>query len=98
MLRNFDWSCYSNSQTLVTLHVQQITHMEMIKGIAGHGYHDELVVPIIENSAREFELTDALAEAVIARFDHLLRSMVVSLVKSFVCSSCRCKYTTLALP
>lgn len=42
----------------------QITHMEMIKGIAGHGYYDELVVPIIENSAREYELTDALAAAV----------------------------------
>lgn len=42
----------------------QITHMEMIKGITGHGYYDELVVPIIENSAREYELTDALAEAV----------------------------------
>jgi methylthioribulose 1-phosphate dehydratase/enolase-phosphatase E1 len=38
--------------------------MEMIKGITGHGYYDELVVPIIENSAREYELTDALAEAV----------------------------------
>ncbi|TKY66508.1 bifunctional methylthioribulose-1-phosphate dehydratase/enolase-phosphatase E1 [Spatholobus suberectus] len=25
----------------------QITHMEMIKGIKGHGYYDELVVPII---------------------------------------------------
>lgn len=41
----------------------RITHMEMIKGIAGHGYYDELVVPIIENSAREYELTDALAAA-----------------------------------
>lgn len=38
--------------------------MEMIKGIAGHGYYDELVVPIIENTAREYELTEALAEAV----------------------------------
>lgn len=38
--------------------------MEMIKGITGHGYYDELVVPIIENSAREYELTDALAAAV----------------------------------
>ncbi|KAL3680468.1 hypothetical protein R1sor_023424 [Riccia sorocarpa] len=44
----------------------RITHMEMIKGIAGHGYYDELVVPIIENSAREYELTDALAEAIAA--------------------------------
>ena len=42
----------------------QITHMEMIKGITGHGYYDELVVPIIENTAREYELTDSLAAAV----------------------------------
>lgn len=42
----------------------QITHMEMIKGIQGHGYYDELVVPIIENTAYENELTDSLAEAV----------------------------------
>ncbi|KAH9621410.1 hypothetical protein KSS87_012544 [Heliosperma pusillum] len=41
----------------------RITHMEMIKGIQGHGYYDELVVPIIENSAHERDLTDALAEA-----------------------------------
>ncbi|KAK4398374.1 putative bifunctional methylthioribulose-1-phosphate dehydratase/enolase-phosphatase E1 1 [Sesamum angolense] len=41
-----------------------ITHMEMIKGIQGHGYYDELVVPIIENTAHERELTDSLAEAI----------------------------------
>ncbi|BBN17011.1 methylthioribulose-1-phosphate dehydratase [Marchantia polymorpha subsp. ruderalis] len=44
----------------------RITHMEMIKGIKGHGYYDELVVPIIENSAREYELTDALEAAIAA--------------------------------
>lgn len=38
--------------------------MEMIKGIQGHGYYDELVVPIIENTAYEFELTESLAKAV----------------------------------
>lgn len=38
--------------------------MEMIKGIQGHGYYDELVVPIIENTAHERELTESLAEAV----------------------------------
>lgn len=38
--------------------------MEMIKGIKGHGYYDELVVPIIENTAYENELTDSLAKAV----------------------------------
>ncbi|GLT83333.1 hypothetical protein SLE2022_016280 [Rubroshorea leprosula] len=41
-----------------------ITHMEMIKGIKGHGYYDELVVPIIENTAYESELTDSLAKAI----------------------------------
>ncbi|RZC46538.1 hypothetical protein C5167_039485 [Papaver somniferum] len=42
----------------------RITHMEMIKGIQGHGYHDDLVVPIVENTAHEGELTDSLAEAI----------------------------------
>ncbi|KAL8510216.1 hypothetical protein ACS0TY_017146 [Phlomoides rotata] len=42
----------------------RITHMEMIKGIQGHGYYDELVVPIIENTAHERELTESLAEAI----------------------------------
>ncbi|CAH2070046.1 unnamed protein product, partial [Thlaspi arvense] len=41
-----------------------ITHMEMIKGIQGHGYYDELVVPIIENTAYENELTDSLTKAI----------------------------------
>ncbi|KAG8089828.1 hypothetical protein GUJ93_ZPchr0011g28551 [Zizania palustris] len=44
----------------------RITHMEMIKGIKGHGYHDELVIPIIENTPYEYELTDSLAEAIAA--------------------------------
>lgn len=44
----------------------QITHMEMIKGIKGHGYYDELVIPIIENTAYEYELTESLAKAVCA--------------------------------
>lgn len=38
--------------------------MEMIKGIQGHGYYDELVVPIIENTAYENELTESLTKAV----------------------------------
>ncbi|CAI9295105.1 unnamed protein product [Lactuca saligna] len=42
----------------------RITHMEMIKGIQGHGYYDELVVPIIENTAQERELTESLAAAI----------------------------------
>lgn len=45
--------------------IYQITHMEMIKGIQGHSYSDELVVPIIENTSHEGELTEPIAEAVI---------------------------------
>jgi methylthioribulose-1-phosphate dehydratase len=42
----------------------ECTEIEMIKGIAGHGYYDRLVVPIIENTARECELADRLAAAI----------------------------------
>lgn len=51
--------------------------MEMIKGIQGHGYYDELVVPIIENSAHERDLTDSLAAAV--------SSIYVLLLSHFIC-------------
>ncbi|KAG2561936.1 hypothetical protein PVAP13_8KG210508 [Panicum virgatum] len=44
----------------------RMTHMEMIKGIKGHGYRDELVIPIIENTPYEYELTDSLSEAIAA--------------------------------
>ena len=40
------------------------THLEMMKGIAGHTYHDELVVPIINNTARECELVNELERAI----------------------------------
>lgn len=43
-----------------------ISHMEMIKGIDGMGYHDRLVVPIIDNTARECDLADAMGEAIAA--------------------------------
>ena len=41
-----------------------ISHLEMIKGIRGMGYGDTLTVPIIENTARECDLADALEEAI----------------------------------
>lgn len=42
----------------------RITHIEMIKGISGHGYQDQLVVPVLENTPREAELADAIGEAI----------------------------------
>jgi methylthioribulose-1-phosphate dehydratase len=43
-----------------------ISHLEMIKGITGMGYHDRLVIPIIDNTARECDLADALEAAILA--------------------------------
>jgi methylthioribulose 1-phosphate dehydratase/enolase-phosphatase E1 len=40
-----------------------ITHQEMIKGIAGHGFLDSCAVPIIENTPHECDLADSLGEA-----------------------------------
>lgn len=41
----------------------RVTELEMMKGIRGVGYHDELVVPIVENTAHECDLAGAMAEA-----------------------------------
>jgi methylthioribulose-1-phosphate dehydratase len=49
--------------TLVFGHVFRVTHLEMMKGVTGLGYHDELVVPIIDNTAQECDLADAMADA-----------------------------------
>jgi methylthioribulose 1-phosphate dehydratase/enolase-phosphatase E1 len=38
----------------------------MIKGIAGYGYFDQLIIPIIENTAWEHELADSLGETIAA--------------------------------
>ncbi|WIA33460.1 hypothetical protein OEZ86_006590 [Tetradesmus obliquus] len=43
----------------------RVTHIEMIKGIEGHGFYGNCVVPIIENTARECELTDRMRQAII---------------------------------
>jgi methylthioribulose 1-phosphate dehydratase/enolase-phosphatase E1 len=42
----------------------RISHQEMIKGIQGYGYFDELRIPIIENTAWEHELADSLGECI----------------------------------
>lgn len=43
-----------------------VSHLEMIKGIEGHGFHDRLTVPIIENTARECDLALSLEQAMLA--------------------------------
>ena len=43
-----------------------ISELEMIKGIDGMSYHDRLVVPIIENTARECDLAASLEAAIVA--------------------------------
>jgi methylthioribulose-1-phosphate dehydratase len=60
---------HSENALLATLLFEdtfRCTHLEMMKGIQGHGYHDVLEVPIIENTAHECDLADSLAEAMTA--------------------------------
>jgi len=58
-------SIHAMTATLLFEKEFSISHLEMIKGIQGMGYHDTLVVPIIENTARECDLADALEEAIL---------------------------------
>lgn len=49
--------------TLTCGDVFRVTHLEMMKGIAGTGYHDVLEVPVINNTAHECDLADSMADA-----------------------------------
>ena len=49
--------------TLLYGDVFECTEIEMIKGLAGHGYYDRVRVPIIDNTARECELAERMAAA-----------------------------------
>ncbi|MCB1326899.1 MAG: methylthioribulose 1-phosphate dehydratase [Spirochaetales bacterium] len=44
--------------------VLEFRELEMLKGIQGHGYHDTFRLPVIDNTARESELTDSLRVAI----------------------------------
>lgn len=48
--------------TMIANETFEVTHLEMMKGIAGIHYHDRLIVPIVENTAREADLADPVAE------------------------------------
>lgn len=67
-LRDAGAVLHSHSQqamlaTLLYEDVFRITHVEMMKGIQGVGYHDTLEVPIVENTAHECDLADRMAAA-----------------------------------
>jgi methylthioribulose-1-phosphate dehydratase len=57
-------SIHALGATLISGATFRATHLEMIKGVAGHGYHDVLEVPILENTAHECDLADALGAAI----------------------------------
>ena len=56
-------SVHAVMATLLFEDTFEATHLEMLKGLRGHGYRDRLVVPIIENTPREAELSDSMAKA-----------------------------------
>ena len=58
-------SIHAMSATLLFENEFSISHLEMIKGIQGMSYHDTLVVPIIDNTARECDLAGALEDAIL---------------------------------
>ena len=54
-----DWQCNARwSQPLFPF-------VWLVQGIIGHGYLDELVIPIIENTPVERDLTDSLRKAIL---------------------------------
>jgi len=57
-------SRHAMAATLISGATFRVTHLEMIKGVAGHGYHDVLEIPILENTAHECDLADALGAAI----------------------------------
>ena len=58
-------SIHAVMATLLFKEEFSISHLEMSKGIDGMSYADRLVVPIIENTARECDLADSLEEAIL---------------------------------
>lgn len=50
--------------TLISTDAFRVTHLEMLKGLRGVGYHDLHEVPVIDNTAHEEDLADSLADAI----------------------------------
>ena len=49
---------------LVTGNHLQMKHLQMVKGMRGHGWEDTLTIPIIENKATEDAIADVIEQAV----------------------------------
>lgn len=67
-----DLACISPLVDLFAVRITTILSCSMllpVQGVQGHGFYDNLVVPIIENTARECELTDRLRQAMKVRQD-----------------------------
>ena len=54
---------YAMLATLGAGEVFRCTQLEMIKGIAGHGYYDTLEVPVVDNTAHERDLAERMEAA-----------------------------------
>ncbi len=61
--------------TLLYGEIFEVTHLEMMKGLRGVGFRDQLRVPIIENTDRESELAGAMSRTM-ARFPETPAVMV----------------------
>ena len=58
---------HSLDALMATVHNEdyfRVSHVEMIKGLRGYGYYDTVEIPIIDNTARECELTESLSAAI----------------------------------
>ena len=49
---------------LVSDNQLHIKHLQMVKGMRGHGWDDTLTIPIIENKATEAAIADGIEKAV----------------------------------
>ena len=60
-----------------------------MQGIAGHGYYGNCIVPIIENTARECELTGELVVVAIAwLLEFMIPNFAPSCTGILTCESC----------
>jgi ribulose-5-phosphate 4-epimerase/fuculose-1-phosphate aldolase len=66
----------------------RISKQEMIKGIDGLGYLDELIIPIIDNTPNERDLKDSM-EAAMKKYPKGILSMLCVCVCIYVYDACQ---------